>query len=155
MTPNRASAPVLAERQGGRYPPKPVDAMFDTQNRPLCRLRVGKTPSVDGFDSMFAGFEAELQRNQAFCVLADASATVRIEFAHAKRIAEFGERNHMRLQAYVQALALVVPSAMVRGALKVAFQIKEPPHPYRILRTLEEADEYLTAFLTVCPRSSP
>ena len=132
-----------------------MDAIFENQNRPLCRLRVGTAPTVDSFDSMFAGFEAELQRNQAFCVLADASITVRIEFAHAKRIAEFGERNHMRLQAYVQALALVVPSAMVRGALKVAFQIKEPPHPYRILRTLEEANDYLNAFLTMCPRPSP
>jgi hypothetical protein len=145
----------MVERQSWRYPPKPVDAQFDTLNRPLCWLRVGKTPSVEAFDSMFAGFEAELERNQAFCVLADASTTIRVDLAHAKRIAEFGERNHMRLQAYVQALALVVPSAMVRGALKVAFQIKAPPHPYKILRTLEEADEYLTAFLTMCPRPSP
>jgi hypothetical protein len=145
----------MAQRLGARYPPTPVDAVFETLNRPLCRLRFGQTPSVESFDSVFAGFEAELQRNQAFCVLADASSTVRIDFAHARRIADFGERNHMRLQAYVQALALVVPSAMVRGALKVAFQIKEPPHPYRILRTVDEAEQYLTAFLTLCPQPSP
>lgn len=145
----------MAERQSGRYAPKPVDAVFDTVNRPLCQLRIGKAPSVESFDSMFADFEAELERNQAFCVLADTTITVRVDLAHAKRVAEFGERNHMRLQAYVQALALVVPSPMVRGALKVAFQIKAPPHPYRIMRTLEEANEYLTAFLTMCPRPSP
>jgi hypothetical protein len=132
-----------------------VDAIFENVDRPLCRLRIGKAPSVEGFDAMFAAFEAELERNQAFCVLADASVTDRVDLAHAMRIADFGKRNHMRLQAYVQALALVVPSALARGVLKVAFQIKAPPHPYRILSTLAEADTYLTAFLTMCPRPSP
>jgi hypothetical protein len=132
-----------------------VDATFENANRPLCRLRVGQTPSVESFDAVFAEFETELESNQAFCVLADASITIRIDFAHAKRIADFGVRNHMRLEAYVKALALVVPSAMVRGALKVAFQIKAPPHPYQILRTVEEAEAYLTSFLTLCPRPSP
>lgn len=104
---------------------------------------------------MFANFEVELGRMQSFCVLADASVTTRLEFDHAKKIADFGERNHTRLEAHVKALALVVPSAMVRGALKVAFQIKAPPHPYKILRTVEEAEEFLNPFLAGCPQPSP
>jgi hypothetical protein len=132
-----------------------VDAIFENAARPLCRLNVGRTPSVESFDIMFANFECELARSQPFCVLADASVTTRLEFDHAKKIADFGERNHNRLEAHVKALALVVPSAMVRGAIKVAFQIKAPPHPYKILRTVEEAEAFLNPFLAGCPQPSP
>ena len=132
-----------------------MDTSFETETRPLCRLSVGKAPSVEDLDVAFANFESELERAQSFCVLADATITSRLELSHAKIIADFGERNHDRLQAHVKALALVVPSAMVRGALRVAFQIKAPPHPYKILRTAEEAQTFLNPFLATCPQPSP
>jgi hypothetical protein len=132
-----------------------LDTSFETTARPLCRLRVGKAPSVEDLDVAFANFESELERAQSFCVLADATITSRLEMSHAKIIADFGERNHARLEAHVMALALVVPSAMVRGALRVAFQLKAPPHPYKIVRTTEDAQAFLNPFLAVCLPPSP
>lgn len=124
-----------------------MDTTFDASEHPLCRLTVGPTPSHDDFARVFVEYENELYRKSPMCVLADASATTRIDLDHVKMIAEFGERNNQELAAYVGALAIVVPSAMVRGALKVAFQLKAPPHPYKVVRTLEEAENFLAPYV--------
>ncbi|WP_106393941.1 STAS/SEC14 domain-containing protein [Enhygromyxa salina] len=124
-----------------------MDAVVDTSQRPLCRITVGTSPTIESFDDIFKQVEAELGRHRSICVLANAEKTARIDLAHVKRIAEFGQTHHTLLQAYMRALAFVIPSAVVRGALKLAFQIKTPPHPYRVCHSEEEAQAYLASFI--------
>ncbi|WP_172304688.1 STAS/SEC14 domain-containing protein [Pseudenhygromyxa sp. WMMC2535] len=121
----------------------------DTSQRPLVRITLEPTPTLESFDQIFAEVELELARRESICVLADAEQTTRIDLAHVKRFAEFGETNHKMLEAYVRALAFVVPSAMVRGALKVAFQLKPPPHPFSVCKTRDEAEAYLQPFISI------
>lgn len=124
-----------------------MDAIVDTSKRPLCRIIVGDAPSLGSFEGILRKIESELSRHRAICVLANATHTTHIEFAHIKRIVEFGERNQMMIQAYVRALAFVVPSPMVRGLTWLAFQIKPAPHPVKIFATEREAQAYLAPFL--------
>ena len=123
--------------------------MFDASTRPLCRLNVGKKPTADEFATALSDFEDELGRksDREICLLADATATVRLDLVHVKTIARFGEEHHSLLAERVRALVLVIPSAMVRGAIKVAFQLKAPPHPYAVVQTIDEATDYLAPYL--------
>ena len=124
-----------------------MDAIVDTSQRPLCRITVGAQPSVSSVEGILTTLTAELARHRAICVLANAEHTKYIEYAHVKRIVEFGERQHMMIEAYVRALAFVIPSPMVRGLIRLCFQIKPAPHPVRIFSTEPEAQAYLTPFL--------
>lgn len=108
---------------------------------------VGKRPSVETFDAVFAKVEEELLRHRSFCVAVDAEQTESIDFAHVKRFAAFGEKNRSLLEAYIRALAFVIPSPAVRGAMKVAFQLSPPPHPVKICRTKEQAKAYLEPYV--------
>lgn len=126
-----------------------VESVVDTSRRPLLEITVGEVPSLESFNEVFAEVELELARHQSICVLTNAEQTTRIDLEHVKRIAQFGETHHTMLEAYIRALAFVIPSAMVRGALKVAFQIKAPPHPVKICRTEQEARSYLAPYLDI------
>lgn len=124
-----------------------MEVVFDSSGRPLCRFIVGQTPSADSLEAALHEVEDELGRHRSMCLIADGSVTARIDILSVKHIANFGVRNHQVLQAYVRALAVVAPSAMARGAVKLAFHIKAPPHPYRVVNTLEEAEAYLAPYL--------
>lgn len=124
-----------------------MGTVFDTSRRPLCCVQISAKPDKAEFEAVFAGIEAELARGRPFCLMADAVATTRLEFEHVKQLAGFGQRNHALLEAHVRAMSIVVPSAMVRGALKVAFQIKTPPHPHQVARSLEEAEAFLAPYV--------
>jgi hypothetical protein len=124
-----------------------VEAIVDTSKRPLCRITVGSRPSVQSVEGILNKIADELSRHRAICVLANAQYTTHIEFAHVKRIVEFGDRHHMLIEAYIRALAFVIPSPMVRGLIRLAFQIKPPPHPVKLFSTEPEAQAYLTPYL--------
>jgi hypothetical protein len=124
-----------------------VEAIVDTTKRPLCRIIVGVEPSVEVFEAILTKIADELARHRAICVLANAEHTTHIEFAHVRRIVEFGEQHHMMLEAYIRALAFVIPSPMVRGLARLAFQIKAPPHPVKFFSTEAAAKAYLAPFL--------
>lgn len=124
-----------------------MEAIVDTSKRPLCRITVGAEPSVEVFEGILNKIADELSRHRAICVLANAEHTTHIEFAHVRRIVEFGEQHHMMLEAYIRALAFVIPSPMVRGLARLAFQLKPPPHPVKFFSSEPEAKAYLTPFL--------
>jgi hypothetical protein len=113
----------------------------------LCRLVFGPRPTDAGFTTAFAAFEQELDKHRSFCLLAEAVATTHLEFSQVRQIADFGLRNHDMLQAYVRAMAIVVPSNVVRAGVKVAFQIKAPPHPYKLFSNLDDGCAYLAHYL--------
>lgn len=127
-----------------------MEVRFDNSGWPLFRLVFGQHPTDAGFDAAFAAFERELEKHRSFCLLADAVATTHLEFSGVRKIADFGLRNHDMLQAYVRALAIVVPSNVVRAGVKVAFQIKAPPHPYKLFSSLEEGNAYTAHYVSMC-----
>lgn len=126
-----------------------MSSTFDTSARPLIRIQIEAEPTLDAFQEIFNQVEEELARFTSICVLVDARETKRIDLSQVKRIAEFGERNDKLLGAYIRVLAFVIPSAMVRGALKVAFQLKVPPHPVHICQTEAQARTHIDPVLAI------
>ena len=90
---------------------------------------------------------AVLDRNERFCILADMTDAVRFELAEIRSLAGFAKENGDRIDQQVAALGFAVPSAMVRGAIKVLFTFRSPGHPYLVARTREAALAYLDPHL--------
>ena len=82
-----------------------------------------------------------------FCLLVDFSPTKRMEIAEIKRLTAFVESRGSELDTQLVAMAHIVPSAMVRGALKVLFSLRPPGSPYRVTRTPEAAHAYLGPYI--------
>nr|AYM53153.1 hypothetical protein [Pseudenhygromyxa salsuginis] len=124
-----------------------ITSSVDATERPLLRVRIGEVPSLGELEEVFAKLRKELERGGSICMLVDATATKTLELDQVRLIADFGEDNHDLVSSRVMALAFVVPSAMVRGALKVAFRLKPPPHPVSVFKVADDAQSYLQPFL--------
>ena len=109
---------------------------------PLLVVRGPKIVDNQAARSIVSGLVAALDRGQRFCIHVDMTATTRFEWSEIKVFDAFARANGDRLDTQVAALALVIPSAMVRGAIRVLFKLKAPGHPYEVL-----ADEYIAPFL--------
>lgn len=131
------------------YDRSDVETIVDTSKRPLLGIFVEPKPSLETFEKIFEQVKAELDRHTSLCVLINAVNTSRIDLDQVRLIAQFGETHDQLLAAYIRALVFVIPSAMVRGALRVAFQLKAPPHPTHICQTEDEAMKYLGPYLKV------
>ena len=124
-----------------------MESVIDTSKRPLFGIEVEPTVTLSTLDQIFSAVEEELARHTSICILVNAVNTTSMELSHVRRIAEFGEKNDPLISAYIRAIAFVIPSAMVRGALKVAFQLRAPPHPIKICKAHDEAEAFLQPFL--------
>lgn len=83
------------------------------------------------------------------------TATIRFEWSEIKVFDAFARANGERLDSQVAALALIIPSAMVRGAIRVLFKLKAPGHPYRVVHERDAALEYIAPYLSeLSPRAA-
>lgn len=123
------------------------DFRTDLRAWPLIKI-VGPTlPDKHFVRSTTRALEKALDRGECFCVLADMRKSRRAELEEVKAISEFAERHGDRLDAQVIALAIVAPSPVVRGAVKVLFALRKPQHPFALVETMSEANSYLEPFL--------
>lgn len=139
----------VGSEQRSRYAGRGVDSVVDASTFPLIGITVEPQPTLETFEEIFKKVEEVLAQHTSLCVMINAEQTTRIDLAQVRRIAEFGETHDKLLAAYIRALVFIIPSAMVRGALRVAFQIKAPPHPVHICQTEAEARAYLDPYLAV------
>jgi len=124
-----------------------VDVNLDTADRPLIRVTLGEAPSAEAFAQLFVDLELELRQGAPIGLLVDARTTKSMSLAHVKQFAGFGKRNHDLVAEKIRALAMVIPSAMVRGALKAALQLNTPPHPFEVFQEFDAGLAMLQPYL--------
>ncbi|MEM7155611.1 MAG: hypothetical protein AAF799_22365 [Myxococcota bacterium] len=121
--------------------------LVDVSAWPLVVLRFSRVVDAETVQQVATGLSATLDRAERFCMQVDMTNTSRFEWAEIKSFDRFARANEDRLNAHVAALALIIPSAMVRGAIRVMFRLKSPAHPYRVVHRRESAVEYLAPYL--------
>lgn len=140
----------------GRHPPSPrrylqpvgtLTQQVDDEEWPLVVLR----PSTFGNDASLAslceGLGEILDRGKRFCLLADFSNKTYMELHEVKHVSELFRSEGPRLDQQALVLALLVPSAMVRGAINLVLQARTPNIPCEILRTRQEAKRFISPYL--------
>lgn len=96
---------------------------------------------------LLARLERELERGAPLCVLVDARHSRRFELPQVRAFSEFGHAHALQLATWVRAIALIVPSTIVRSGLRLAFQLNPPPHPVEVCETKAEATRWLEPYL--------
>ncbi len=66
-----------------------------------------------------------------------------MELREVRSLTDFFMEHGERMDALVVALGLVVPSAMVRGGLRVVFRTRTPGYPYEQFENCRKAKVYL------------
>ena len=94
--------------------------------------------------------EQELERAQPLCLMLDSRHSRRVELPPLRAFSEFGHTHAQQLSAHVRALAVIVPSAIMRGSLRLAFQLNPPPHPVCVCKTKAEGLSWLAPYLAEC-----
>ena len=95
-----------------------------------------------------------LDREERMCILCDLSHKSCMDLLEVQHLQLFFTTQGRRLDALVGALAFAVPSAMVRGAVKLVLKARPPQHPFAVLRTRREAERYIAQHLESPPVSA-
>ena len=93
------------------------------------------------------GLDRALDRGDRFCLEVDLTESTRLDWKELKAFGAYAKASRERHSVLFVTVALVIPSAMVRGAIRVLFQIQSPGYSHRVLQSRREADEYLAPFL--------
>ena len=119
----------------------------DTAGWPLVRYVSARNMDREAAHAFIERMRYVLDREERFCMLVDLRAAERIDLAEIRMIADFARSKGPQLRKLVTAMALIVPSAMVRGAVKVIFKLKPPEHPYTLVRDMETGEAYIAPYL--------
>ncbi|MEM7155613.1 MAG: hypothetical protein AAF799_22375 [Myxococcota bacterium] len=93
------------------------------------------------------GLDAALDRGEPFCLEVDLTQSTRLDWKELKAFGAYARASKERHNALLFTVALVILSAMVRGAIKVLFQIHSPGYAHRVLQHRSEALEYMEPYL--------
>jgi hypothetical protein len=91
------------------------------------------------FDEMMAS------RLRPYVLLLETHHSKMTSFRQAQRQAQWMKERRTLLQRQVLAIAFVLPSAVLRGALKVVFQLQPMPVPHEIFNDSEDARRWALA----------
>lgn len=143
--------PSRGEPPGDSPGHSPGDAAgVDASRWPLLVVTAPDEPTPAFTDRFTAQMQAQLDRMSPFCVLVDMPNLRRVsqvDLGELRRIAAFAQREGDLLDANTVALALHVPHAVVRAAMRLLFALRPPNHPYAIFKTRAAADAYLAPHL--------
>lgn len=119
----------------------------DSSEWPLAVVVPSAFGSKDSLEALTQDLGTLLDREEPFCILCDMSHKSCMDLPEVQHLQLFFTTQGRRLDAQVDALAFAVPSAMVRGAVRLVLEARPPHHPFAVLRERREALRYLRAYL--------
>ena len=119
----------------------------DFDQLPLFVVNGPKVAGSDFATAVVEGTTRMIEAGQPFCMLCDLGESSRMELPEIKQFAQFLRARGAELDELMVAQALFIPSAMVRGAIKVLFKMWTPAYPYEITRSRAEAEAFLAGYL--------
>lgn len=119
----------------------------DASEWPLVVMKPSQFGCEGSFIALREALGAILDRGERFCMIADLAHKTNVELPEVRHLSELFRSQGERLDTCLAALALVAPSAMVRGAIKLIFRDRRPKYPYVMLRCRREAKRSLEVHL--------
>lgn len=119
----------------------------DRTRWPLVHLIADGAVTHDGTRQLVAHIDASLQRPEPFAILMETRNPHGVEVPHIREWAAFlGERREL-IERRLLGVAFVMPSAMMRGALRVLFTWVSPPFEYAVVDSEEAGLAFLQPLL--------
>lgn len=127
---------------------------LDPSGWPLVVLKPSPFGTTGSLRVLSEGMVQLLDRGERFCILADFTDKTCMELDEVRCLGDLHRTHGARMDELVVAQGLAVPSAMVRGALKLVFRARPPRYPYVVFRQRRRARAYLESYLAELPRMS-
>jgi len=120
----------------------------DASGWPLVVLEPSRIGSDEALSTMTEALGTLLRRHERFCLLADFTDKTCMELSEVRHLTTFFRAYGEPMDEWVAAMGLVVPSAMVRGALRVIFSARPPGYPNQVFQKRHRAKGYLDPYLS-------
>ncbi|MCB9717440.1 MAG: hypothetical protein H6712_26565 [Myxococcales bacterium] len=121
---------------------------LDAEAWPLVVLKPTAYPTKDSLEGLDVALGELLDRGERFCLLGDLSHKNGMELHEVQHLQALFEEQGERLDRQVVAFGLAIPSAMVRGGMRLVLRARQPRFPTAVHRSRREASRYLAPFLT-------
>ena len=115
---------------------------YDDRRWPLLICTAVGESTDDDLAAYTAFLLTKLRRKEIHAVILDATRGKTMRSTHRRAIADFNHQNEAELKRYRAGLALVTPSAALRGMLTAVYWLFKPPFPYAVFETLPEAEAW-------------
>ncbi len=132
---------------------------YDESRFPLVLVRPrGKATDAE-VEALLAAFKRPLNRREKYVEIFDGTHADPGSPTQRRRIADWMRAHTSLISTYSLGTAIVIPSALVRGALTAVFWIQPMPCPYTVVSTMAEAEAWAeeklrAAGLAVPPKST-
>ena len=119
--------------------------MFDEQAWPLLYIRFpAKGLNDESLEAFIERYDEYLDRREPFAAISDSRGVLKaINANQRKRMVVWFEKTWNVAKKYNVANAVLLKSAMVRGALTAVFWMKAPPGPTKAFGSVAEAAPWL------------
>lgn len=110
----------------------------------------GEQETPDNFQEYLDELYANYDRREPFVLLFDASRAGRPNMHYQRKQAQWMKENKKLIQTYCLGVGYVVPNNMLRQLLKTIFTIQKNPVPFRVFKSLENANEWADDVISKC-----
>jgi len=93
-------------------------------------------------EASLAEMQALLDRGEPFAVVVQTHHNRMMSLHQIRRQAEHGKQTYDVAKRLVRGIAMVIPSAVIRGVLKVSFKLSPMPSPYALFDELPPAEAW-------------
>jgi hypothetical protein len=95
------------------------------------------------FEALLSTFERMMrERTRRYVLVLETHHSAMTSFSQARRQAMWMKEHQETLRKQVLGIALVLPSPVLRGVLKVVLQLQPMPVPYAVFRDAAEAEAW-------------
>lgn len=115
---------------------------LDDENWPILRVTYRGRFTLEELNAALARETEIITRRGRHVRLADASDAKLTDFRIMRRQADHIQEKIDMLRDNTIGGAFVIPSAMVRGAMRAILRIQPLPYPFTIVSTVEEGEAY-------------
>jgi len=119
----------------------------DETHWPLAVFTFGGQVTAEELEAYLKASERMLKRNEQYIGLVLTEKMSPLELPLMRRQAAWIKEHHAQLRDQSLGVALVIPSAMLRGVLKAILWLQPMPQPHSVTSTTEEALAWIRARL--------
>ena len=114
----------------------------DDRNWPLLLIEASGDSSDQDLEQYLGELSRKLAQKVPHVVVVDATLGKSLKATHRKMVADWNRAHAGELRRYRLGLALVTPSALLRGLITAVYWIFPAPFPYRCFDSTAEARKW-------------
>lgn len=123
-------------------------AQFERDTFPLITVRfTSAKATASNFNEYLDGLLANYEREAPFVLIFDASIALPLNPIYQKKQADWMQEHEALIVKYCRGSAFIIPSVIMRNALKMIFAISRNPVPFQVFSTAAEARAWANSMM--------